>query len=90
MRSCGFCRGPGVNKEHVWPDWLRKILSRHLDYFRSLARSAYGALLGADQKAWLGRLRREHDNLRAALAWSAAEPDRMMAALEYPCMNQNQ
>ena len=26
MRLCGFCRGPGVNKEHVWPDWLRKII----------------------------------------------------------------
>ena len=25
MRLCGFCRGTGVNKEHVWPDWLRKI-----------------------------------------------------------------
>lgn len=22
--TCGFCGGPGVTKEHVWPDWLRK------------------------------------------------------------------
>ena len=26
MRLCGFCSGEGVNKEHVWPDWLRKII----------------------------------------------------------------
>jgi predicted nucleic acid-binding protein len=26
MRLCGFCRGTGVNKEHVWPDWLRRII----------------------------------------------------------------
>jgi hypothetical protein len=25
-RTCGFCGGPGVNKEHVWPDWIRKII----------------------------------------------------------------
>jgi predicted ATPase/DNA-binding winged helix-turn-helix (wHTH) protein len=58
------------------------ILSRHLDYFRTLARSAHVELLGADQTAWLARLRREHDNFRAALAWSAAAPDRITAALE--------
>src|SRR5260221_11918341 len=23
---CGFCGGPGVTKEHVWPDWLRKVI----------------------------------------------------------------
>ena len=26
MRVCGFCNGPGVNQEHVWPDWLRKVI----------------------------------------------------------------
>jgi len=25
-RKCGFCGGPGVNKEHVWPNWIRKII----------------------------------------------------------------
>jgi hypothetical protein len=23
-RSCAFCNQPGVTKEHVWPDWMRK------------------------------------------------------------------
>ena len=58
------------------------IRSRHLDYFFSLARSARGALLGRDQSKWLGRLRREHDNLRVALASSAAAPEGVTAALE--------
>jgi predicted ATPase/DNA-binding winged helix-turn-helix (wHTH) protein len=58
------------------------ILARHLDYFRHLAASARVALRGADQMAWLARLRREHDNFRAALAWSAGAPDRITAALE--------
>jgi non-specific serine/threonine protein kinase len=58
------------------------ILTLHLDYFRSLARSAHVALLGTDQTAWLGRLRREHDNFRAALAWSLAAPERITEGLD--------
>ena len=26
MRVCGFCGGEGINKEHVWPDWMRKVI----------------------------------------------------------------
>jgi hypothetical protein len=26
MRVCGFCDGSGVDQEHVWPDWLRKVI----------------------------------------------------------------
>lgn len=25
-KVCGFCGGPGVTQEHVWPDWLRKVV----------------------------------------------------------------
>ena len=25
-KACGFCGGPGVTKEHLWPDWLRKLI----------------------------------------------------------------
>ena len=45
---------------------------RHLAYFLQLAEEAEPRLRGADQKAWLDRLETEHENLRAALAWSAA------------------
>jgi predicted ATPase/class 3 adenylate cyclase len=44
---------------------------RHFDCFLALAQRAEPALSGPEQQAWLERLEREHDNLRAALQWSA-------------------
>ena len=26
MRACGFCGNPDVSQEHVWADWLRKVI----------------------------------------------------------------
>lgn len=43
---------------------------RHADHFLELARTADRELRGREQAGWLRRLEREHDNLRAALAWS--------------------
>jgi tetratricopeptide (TPR) repeat protein len=43
---------------------------RHLRYFVSVARTGNDALLTAAQIPWLLRLKKEHDNLRAALLWS--------------------
>jgi len=50
-------------------------LARHLDYFRQLAETAEPRLYTAEQIVWLDRLESEHDNFRAALAWSLETPD---------------
>ena len=46
-----------------------EIRERHADYFVALAERATPQLEGGGQVEWLERLEREHDNLRAALAW---------------------
>lgn len=59
---------------------------RHADYFVALAESAEGELRGSHSKAWLDRLTRDLDNLRAALTWSLGEPgdrlNRLFKALD--------
>ena len=48
---------------------------QHLAWCLSLAEEADPSLTGPEQITWFGRLEREHDNLRAALAWSLARGD---------------
>jgi predicted ATPase/DNA-binding SARP family transcriptional activator/DNA-binding CsgD family transcriptional regulator len=46
---------------------------RHALFFLALAEEAEPGLRGSRQVEWLDRLEQEHDNLRAALAWSLEE-----------------
>lgn len=48
---------------------------RHRDAYLTLAEHVAPELLGPQQAPWFERLATEHDNLRAALAWSRAEKD---------------
>ncbi len=58
--------------------WERLIAHRELEdtrqahtlYYLALTEEAEPELVGTQQALWLDRLEREHDNLRAALAWS--------------------
>jgi predicted ATPase/DNA-binding SARP family transcriptional activator len=47
----------------------------HRDYYLALAEAAAPHLVGPDQAAWLDRLDAELGNLRAAIAFSQAQPD---------------
>jgi non-specific serine/threonine protein kinase len=61
------------------------VRGRHQDWFLVLVEAAAPKLQGPEQSAWLARLAREHDNLRAALRWSvergAAEPGLRIATV---------
>jgi tetratricopeptide (TPR) repeat protein len=46
-----------------------RLGERHARYFQALADQAEAERAGPGVKAWLDRLEREHDNLRAALDW---------------------
>ncbi|HKF35536.1 MAG TPA: tetratricopeptide repeat protein, partial [Ktedonobacteraceae bacterium] len=49
------------------------VKRRHADFYLRLAETAEPHLLHPERDAWLSRLERAHDNLRAALAWSSSE-----------------
>ncbi|HET9345695.1 MAG TPA: tetratricopeptide repeat protein [Candidatus Limnocylindrales bacterium] len=52
-----------------------EIEGRHTAAFLALAEEAAPHLSGADQRLWLGRLERDHDNIRAVLARATAAAD---------------
>ena len=57
------------------------VRTRHRAWCVTLAEQAPTELRGPRQRLWLERLEVEHDNLRAALAWSRDDPGGAEAAL---------
>ncbi len=50
------------------------LSSRHAAHYIALAEQAARELYGPGRATWIPRLEVEHDNLRAALAWTQAQP----------------
>jgi len=55
---------------------LERVRHRHMAYYLELAEQTEAKALDADQVDWLRLLEAEHDNLRAALAWSQESESR--------------
>jgi predicted ATPase/DNA-binding CsgD family transcriptional regulator len=51
------------------------VQQQHRDWYLDFAERANVKLRGHEQELWLSRLETEHDNLRAALAWSKIRRD---------------
>ena len=54
---------------------LGETRAAHRDYYLGLVETADLHLRGPDEAAWLDRLEADFDNIRAALAFSVADPD---------------
>ena len=59
---------------------LESTREKHLKYFLGLAEEAEPALYAAQQRQWLERLEKDHDNLRAALKWSLESRNAALSA----------
>ncbi len=55
------------------------IKRAHCEYFLALAEEAEPRLWGPEDAAWLARLEREHDNMRAALSWTVEHEEAELA-----------
>jgi predicted ATPase/DNA-binding NarL/FixJ family response regulator len=58
-----------------------EVARRHRDWFDQLTAEADAAWASADQVEWVRRLRADHGNLRAALAWSLSTDGEAEVAL---------
>ena len=68
-------------QEQITPEQRAQAQSRHLEYYATMAQTASRHLLGHEQTAWLYRLGRDNDNIRAAFGVAQASPENQQYAL---------
>ena len=64
-----------VEKLDTSPEERATIAARHAAFYLALADAATGKVVSSEQSEWLERIEREHDNIRAALAWTSGSAD---------------
>ncbi len=62
-----------------------EVYRRHRDHFLALAEQDSSSLTEQEVAVWESRIAADHDNLRAALAWTLAEPDGAEAGMRLAC-----
>ncbi|MFC0437016.1 BTAD domain-containing putative transcriptional regulator [Kutzneria buriramensis] len=65
--------------EQLTPEERAQARRLHADYHLRLAEQAERHLFGAGAVPWLERLAAEHENFRAAVTWTLAQPDPTLA-----------
>jgi predicted ATPase/DNA-binding SARP family transcriptional activator len=66
-------------EERLSDEDRQAVCLRHARFYCDLAERADARLRGSGQARWLDELDREHDNLRAAMAWSLRAGERRLA-----------
>ena len=81
---------PNASRQRAGSE-LEATRAAHRDHYLALVETAAAHLRGPDEAVWLDRLEVEFDNIRAALAFSLADPDsaepglRLAAGLRWFC-----
>jgi len=76
-------------REFAWQKLMESserefIQQRHGEYYLKFAQDTRPHLLqGGEQAYWLNQMEREHNNLRAALAWTIESPTRAANAMDF-------
>lgn len=67
--------------EHLEAERELTLRARHARHYAERAEAAAAQLTGSDQRLWLERLARDHENFMAALAWCVEEPGQVATGL---------
>jgi tetratricopeptide (TPR) repeat protein len=59
-----------ASEKFIASHFFAEVRSLHANYFLSFAEQGQPYQVGSERQAWLGKLEREHDNMRSAFSWA--------------------